>query len=182
MDITTDNLPPNSISYASARMTSRSSGPMKSLNFPPYSKSSKEWEYASRRANCGAPWALNDRGERRLRRLVKSDPPLYRRYIDCPNKSALYQKAIQYNCAAHSIAYWPSQQTLDFSTHVDKRASQETSCIYITAQTLDPRTVGKSCFFRLVSFSTALNRWALVYSPRDTRKRTSRNHCWAPTK
>ncbi|GBO32847.1 hypothetical protein AVEN_38919-1 [Araneus ventricosus] len=27
----------------------------------------------SRRANCGAPWVLNDRGERRLRRLVKSD-------------------------------------------------------------------------------------------------------------
>ncbi|GBM77290.1 hypothetical protein AVEN_13341-1 [Araneus ventricosus] len=48
MDITTDNLPPNSISYASARMTSRSSGPMKSLNFPPYSKSSKEWESATR--------------------------------------------------------------------------------------------------------------------------------------
>ncbi|GBO05628.1 hypothetical protein AVEN_79983-1 [Araneus ventricosus] len=48
MDITTDNLPPNSISYASARMTSRSSGPMKSLDFPAYSKSSKEWEYASR--------------------------------------------------------------------------------------------------------------------------------------
>ncbi|GBM72397.1 hypothetical protein AVEN_175572-1 [Araneus ventricosus] len=49
MDITSDNLPPNSISYARARMTSRSSGPMKSLNFPPYSKSSKEWEYATRR-------------------------------------------------------------------------------------------------------------------------------------
>ncbi|GBN99020.1 hypothetical protein AVEN_23185-1 [Araneus ventricosus] len=27
----------------------------------------------SRRANCGAPRAINDRGERRLRRLVKSD-------------------------------------------------------------------------------------------------------------
>ncbi|GBM05136.1 hypothetical protein AVEN_197701-1 [Araneus ventricosus] len=50
MDITTDNLPPNSISYASTCMTSRSSGPMKSLNFPPYSKSSKEWEYAT---GCG---------------------------------------------------------------------------------------------------------------------------------
>ncbi|GBN93829.1 hypothetical protein AVEN_125232-1 [Araneus ventricosus] len=48
MDITTDNLPPNSISYASARMKSCSTGPMKSLNFPPYSKSSKEWEYATR--------------------------------------------------------------------------------------------------------------------------------------
>ncbi|GBN31650.1 hypothetical protein AVEN_99842-1 [Araneus ventricosus] len=53
MDITTDNLPPNSISYASARMTSRSSGPMKSLNFPPYSKSSKEWEYAPGTASLG---------------------------------------------------------------------------------------------------------------------------------
>ncbi|GBL77363.1 hypothetical protein AVEN_41782-1 [Araneus ventricosus] len=48
MDNVTDNLTPNSISYSSARMTSRSSGPMKSLNFPPYSNSSKEWEYAAR--------------------------------------------------------------------------------------------------------------------------------------
>ncbi|GBL84386.1 hypothetical protein AVEN_117157-1 [Araneus ventricosus] len=48
MDNATDNLTPNSISYSSARMTSRSSGPMKSLNFTPYSNSSKEWEYAAR--------------------------------------------------------------------------------------------------------------------------------------
>ncbi|GBM52262.1 hypothetical protein AVEN_39774-1 [Araneus ventricosus] len=72
----------------------------------------------SRRANYGAPRAINDS---------------YRRYIDDPNESAMHQKAIQDNCATHFIAYWPSQQTFDFSTHVDKRSSLETLCICITA-------------------------------------------------
>ncbi|GBO08965.1 hypothetical protein AVEN_144007-1 [Araneus ventricosus] len=34
----------------------------------------------------------------------------------------------------------------DLSTHVDKHASQETWCICITAQTLDPRTAKKVAF------------------------------------
>ncbi|GBN43638.1 hypothetical protein AVEN_110391-1 [Araneus ventricosus] len=96
----------------------------------------------SRRANCGAPQAINDRGERRL---VKSDRHTTVYTLTAQMNQQCTRK-IQDNCATHSIAYWPLQQTSDFSTHVDKRASQETSCI--TAQTLDPRTVGKGCFFR----------------------------------
>ncbi|GBO41764.1 hypothetical protein AVEN_236505-1 [Araneus ventricosus] len=61
----------------------------------------------------------------------------------------MHQKAIQDNCSTHSIAYWPSQQTSDFSTHVDKRASQKASSICITAQTLDPRTMEKRLLFQM---------------------------------
>ncbi|GBL76534.1 hypothetical protein AVEN_86457-1 [Araneus ventricosus] len=98
----------------------------------------------SRRANCGAPRAINDRGERRLRRLVKSD----RRSTVDAWTAQMNQKAIQDNCATHSIAYWPSHQTSDFSTHVNKRASQETSRICITAETLETKTEEEGCFFR----------------------------------
>ncbi|GBM66190.1 hypothetical protein AVEN_55162-1 [Araneus ventricosus] len=89
MDITTDNLPPNSISYASARMKSCSTGPMKSLNFPPYSKSSKEWEYASgplkvlsQSWQAGSEWVLEEL--RKWLRIPREIPPSWQHCRESP--------------------------------------------------------------------------------------------------
>ncbi|GBM52144.1 hypothetical protein AVEN_265621-1 [Araneus ventricosus] len=69
------------------------------------------WQYGTiqnqRRGTCGAPRAIDDSGERRLRRCVRAN----RCATDRPDEPRGYQECILNNGSANVAAHGPPQQT-----------------------------------------------------------------------
>ncbi|GBM98063.1 hypothetical protein AVEN_121490-1 [Araneus ventricosus] len=70
----------------------------------------RAWQYGTiqnqRRGTCGAPRAIDDRGEQRLWRCIRAN----RRATDRPDEPRGYQECILNNGSANVAAHGPPQQ------------------------------------------------------------------------